>query len=64
VNPNAATLNQNAGNKVHSLTVITHALPYLLAGIALYGLTVSLFRRDLLDQLNVIRVRSRRTYGR
>lgn len=46
------------------MTVITHAMPYLLAGIALYDLTVSQFRRELLEQLNAVRVRSRLTDGR
>jgi hypothetical protein len=46
------------------MTILIHAVPYLLAGIALYALTVSLFYQELLGQLKAIRVRSRRTSGR
>ena len=46
------------------MTVMIHAMPYLLAGIALYALTGSLFYQELLGQLMAIRVRSRRTSGR
>ena len=46
------------------MTVMAHATPYLLAGIALYALTACLFHQELLDQLNAIRVRLRRTDGR
>jgi hypothetical protein len=42
------------------MSAITQAMPYLFAGIALYSLTICLFRQELLDQLNAIRVRSRR----
>jgi hypothetical protein len=57
-------LNQNAGKKAQSMTVITHAMPYLFAGIALHALVACLFRGELLDQLNAVRVRSRRNDGR
>jgi hypothetical protein len=30
------------------MTVMIHAMPYLLAGIALYALTASLFYQELL----------------
>jgi len=37
---------------------MTHAMPYLLAGIALYALGAYLFRQELFDELKAIRVRS------
>ena len=46
------------------MTVVIHAMPYLLAGIALYALTASLFYQELLGQLKAVRARSRRTGGR
>jgi hypothetical protein len=46
------------------MKIITHAVPYLLASIALYSLTLSLFRRELFAQLNAIRVGPRHTNNR
>jgi hypothetical protein len=46
------------------MTVVIHATPYLLAGIALYALTASLFYQERPGQLKVLRVPSRRTNGR
>jgi hypothetical protein len=57
-------LNRNAWNKELCMTVVIQAMPYLLAGIALYACTAFLFCQELLGQLKAIRVRSRRTSGR
>ena len=57
-------LNRNAWNRELRMTVMIRAMPYLLAGIALYALTASLFYQELLGQLKALRVRSRRTSGR
>ena len=46
------------------MTIVTHATPYLLGGMTLYALTAYLFRQELIDQLNAIRVRSHRKNAR
>jgi hypothetical protein len=61
---NVAALNQKRRNKELQMTIMTQAMPYLLAGIVLYALTARLFRQELLDQLKAIRVGSRRTDSR
>lgn len=46
------------------MTALTLAMPYLLAGIAIYAFAAYLFRRELLGQIKPVHVRSRRGGGR
>jgi ABC-type maltose transport system permease subunit len=44
-----------------SIMLILAMIPFCIAAIALYALTISLFRKELLDQLNALRSSTKRS---